>query len=243
MAKWDFERFRKETERLTALTEASDLLHRINDFFPLRSASFRLWRNWPQQPDVTVQLASYPLAQANNDGVGPEALQRARIEQLAFQRIMPINLLAEIRTQTELGQFHGLQVRQGEPAPTMPCAIAVVVRGPINDRSLFVADSEMESADWMADFATAAGGMQIEIQRLHIAITGILEPPAAILTRREQECLEACARGLTAKQTAKQLNISDQTVTFYLGRIRMKLGVANTTEAVAFAVKRSLITV
>ncbi len=241
LAKWDFERFRAETERLATLTEASALLHRIHEFFPFRRALLRLWRDWPQQPDVTAQLASYPLT-PTNDGASPEALRRARIDQLAFHRIMPINLLEEVRKQTELGQFLGLQLREGTAATTA-CGVAIIVRGPINDRSLFVADSDMDSAKWTHDFEAFAGALQIAIQRLHLAITAILEPPAAVLTRREQECLEACAKGLTAKQTAKQLNISDQTVTFYLGRIRMKLGVANTTEAVALAVKRGLISV
>jgi DNA-binding CsgD family transcriptional regulator len=85
--------------------------------------------------------------------------------------------------------------------------------------------------------------LQVAVQRLHMATVHLLEPSAGILTPREKQCLECSAKGLTVKRTAQQLQLSDQTVTFYLGRIRMKLGVSNTTEAVALAIRRGLISV
>jgi len=41
-------------------------------------------------------------------------------------------------------------------------------------------------------------------------------------TKREKECLKCLVLGMTAKEIAKNLNISDRTVECYLGRIKIK---------------------
>lgn len=55
------------------------------------------------------------------------------------------------------------------------------------------------------------------------------------LTRREQECLEWCARGLTTKEIAGQLSRSAATVTLHLENAARKLGARNRAQAVALA--------
>jgi len=62
------------------------------------------------------------------------------------------------------------------------------------------------------------------------------------MTDREIEILSHAARGLTNKQIAKDLFISDRTVQGHLQNIYQKLHVATRTEAVTAAVTRGLIT-
>lgn len=62
------------------------------------------------------------------------------------------------------------------------------------------------------------------------------------MTDREIEILSYAARGLTNKQIAKDLFISDRTVQGHLQNIYQKLHVATRTEAVTAAVTRGLIT-
>lgn len=62
------------------------------------------------------------------------------------------------------------------------------------------------------------------------------------LTDREIEILSYAARGLTNKQIARDLFISDRTVQGHLQNIYQKLHVATRTEAVTVAVTRGLIT-
>ncbi len=62
------------------------------------------------------------------------------------------------------------------------------------------------------------------------------------MTDREIEILSHAARGLTNKQIAKELFISDRTVQGHLQNIYQKLHVATRTEAVTAAVTRGLIT-
>jgi signal transduction histidine kinase/DNA-binding CsgD family transcriptional regulator len=66
-------------------------------------------------------------------------------------------------------------------------------------------------------------------------------PSAASLTRREREVLAGVAAGLTNKQIAAQLGISDRTVQFHLGNVLAKLGVASRTEAAVLALQNGFV--
>ena len=60
------------------------------------------------------------------------------------------------------------------------------------------------------------------------------------LTARELEVLQRVAAGLSNRQIAQELWLSDQTIKFHLHRIYRKLGVANRTEAARYAYERGL---
>jgi DNA-binding NarL/FixJ family response regulator len=62
------------------------------------------------------------------------------------------------------------------------------------------------------------------------------------LTARELEVLQKMARGLTNKQIAAALNLSEHTAKFHLSSIYAKLNVASRTEAVAVGTRLGLIT-
>ena len=61
------------------------------------------------------------------------------------------------------------------------------------------------------------------------------------LTPREIECLRWCSRGKTNWEISRILGLSERTVEHYLSRANRKLGTANRTQAVAHALKQSLI--
>lgn len=52
------------------------------------------------------------------------------------------------------------------------------------------------------------------------------------LTRREQQLVEMIGGGLTNKEIANELNLSDQTVKNHIHRILKKLGVSDRLSAV-----------
>ncbi len=60
------------------------------------------------------------------------------------------------------------------------------------------------------------------------------------LTSREQAVLAGVVEGLTNKQIAMRLGISDRTVQFHLSNVLNKLGVASRTEAAVLALQRGL---
>jgi DNA-binding NarL/FixJ family response regulator len=71
-----------------------------------------------------------------------------------------------------------------------------------------------------------------------------LEPPAAgahPFSRREHQVLGLAAQGLTNKEIAYRLGISERTVQFHMNSIFNKTGTASRTEAVALGLSRGWI--
>ncbi|MGD8997934.1 MAG: response regulator transcription factor, partial [Anaerolineae bacterium] len=75
----------------------------------------------------------------------------------------------------------------------------------------------------------------------HIA-TGREEAPLEELTEREIEVLQLAGKGITNREIADRLSISHRTVQAHLSHIFSKLGVGSRTEAVVFALRKSLLT-
>jgi len=64
---------------------------------------------------------------------------------------------------------------------------------------------------------------------------------AESLTRRELEVLQMLAGGLSNKEIAARLNISEHTAKFHVASILGKLGAGSRTEAVAIGIRRGLV--
>jgi DNA-binding NarL/FixJ family response regulator len=69
------------------------------------------------------------------------------------------------------------------------------------------------------------------------AVEELAEPPTA----REGEVLGLLARGLSNKQIARELRISEHTVKFHISSLYAKLGVGNRAEAVSRGARHGLI--
>jgi len=66
-------------------------------------------------------------------------------------------------------------------------------------------------------------------------------PLAEELTAREQEVLQHLSFGISNKEIAAKMHISDHTVKFHVNAILTKLGVTSRTEAVVAAARRGLV--
>ncbi|HEX4860696.1 MAG TPA: response regulator transcription factor [Rhizomicrobium sp.] len=73
------------------------------------------------------------------------------------------------------------------------------------------------------------------------ARTAALDELTESLTRREVEVLQMLAGGLSNKEIAARLSISDHTVKFHVASILGKLGAASRTEAVSIGIRRGLV--
>lgn len=70
---------------------------------------------------------------------------------------------------------------------------------------------------------------------------GISDGPAATVSRREREVLQHLALGMSNKQIARALDVSDNTVRFHLKNLFSKLSVNNRTQAVQQALSCGLL--
>ena len=68
-----------------------------------------------------------------------------------------------------------------------------------------------------------------------------IEPMPEPLTRREIEVLQLLAAGLSNKEIASRLNISEHTAKFHVASIMGKLGAASRTEAVTLGMRHGLV--
>jgi DNA-binding CsgD family transcriptional regulator len=78
-------------------------------------------------------------------------------------------------------------------------------------------------------------------RRLEGSVSVSQPAPDMALSRRERECLVLAARGKTAAEIGRSLEISERTVTFHLTNARRKLGTASSPHAVVRAVSLGLI--
>lgn len=65
-------------------------------------------------------------------------------------------------------------------------------------------------------------------------------PPHNSLTKREIEILQSLAQGLSNRQIAESMVISEQTVRSHVTHILEKLGLANRTQAVLYALRQGI---
>lgn len=93
--------------------------------------------------------------------------------------------------------------------------------------------------------AVAGGGSALEPRIAARLVTEIGTPGATSrrLTPREREILQHIADGLSGKQIAHTLGISERTVKFHTGSLLRKLGADNRAQAVALALQRGLLDV
>jgi signal transduction histidine kinase/DNA-binding CsgD family transcriptional regulator len=84
--------------------------------------------------------------------------------------------------------------------------------------------------------------VQVPVGSRPAAVTSEQAVPAVEpLTSREQQVLAGIAAGLTNKQIAAQLGISDRTVQFHVSNVLGKLGAASRTEAAVRALESGLL--
>jgi DNA-binding CsgD family transcriptional regulator len=88
------------------------------------------------------------------------------------------------------------------------------------------------------DLATALEGLVLEAGR---AGRGNGSSPSGVLSQREVEVLALVAQGLTNRQIAGRLYLSQETVKTYVSRMYAKLGVTNRASAVVWALQRGLL--
>jgi DNA-binding NarL/FixJ family response regulator len=132
-------------------------------------------------------------------------------------------------------------VRQAIGAPCGPVWIRML------EQQLAPARHGLSAAAWAA--AWAAGQTLTLEQAIADALAvepaaGCLEPPASHppdpLTPREREIAGLVARGLTNRQIAADLSISERTVSTHLTRVLGKLGFTTRSQAAAWVVERGL---
>jgi DNA-binding NarL/FixJ family response regulator len=146
-----------------------------------------------------------------------------------------------------LPQLPGLDIIQALQAePTAPRILVVTARQDSESvRAALALGShgyllKSNNADELIKALTvvADGGVYISTELADVSSAGA--DITAILTARESEIASGVGRGLSSKQIAYHLSISEHTVRKHRENIARKLGFHNTAELVAWAVRKRL---
>jgi two-component system, NarL family, response regulator LiaR len=103
---------------------------------------------------------------------------------------------------------------------------------------------DVDVADLMNAIRTVHLGrpyLHPEATRHLLQATARPEQPVERLTGREQEVLTRIARGLTNRQIADALAISEKTVSVHVSNLLSKLGLASRTQAALYATRAGLV--
>ena len=92
-------------------------------------------------------------------------------------------------------------------------------------------------------YAAAAGLVVVPAESSSLIVAAAFEPVIENLTPREMETLEMLAEGLSNKQIAARLGISEHTAKFHVNSILGKLDAATRTEAVMRGIRAGLLKV
>ncbi len=182
--------------------------------------------------------------------VGRSALGRSGLRALLQERdVRVVGTSSELAADTPNVQV--LLLLDGNLS-TLPPHSAVLLIGdqwqqfPDDERAWGLLPSDASPAEvWAAVVALSAGlcvlpptmlAQTMRVTNLASSVQDI-EP----LTAREEEVLQLLAEGLTNRQIASRLTISEHTVKFHLSSIFGKLGVMSRTEAIRVGAQQGLI--
>jgi DNA-binding NarL/FixJ family response regulator len=169
---------------------------------------------------------------------------------------------------TILGAFDDLDVTEADPTRLRVLNGDVMIcDGTIPDVDVPALVLVCDAADAAEALASGARGVLARTaapRRMHAALHAVAESETVIddafvdallrhpraevemiepLTAREREVLRLLASGLTNKEIAQRLGVTDHTIKFHVNGIFGKLGAATRTEAVVEAARRGIIAV
>ncbi len=169
------------------------------------------------------------------------AVRYPQVALLSFSA--PVNFVDEIGT---LGRFHLSHPGIGKIILADSSRRDLVIQGFRSGARgiLSVTDCNLRVL-WKCILRVAAGQIWLNTEQLNYLIELICETPSlrvlnaagkSLLTPREEQVVALVAEGLSNRQIAVELNLSEHTIKKYLFRIFEKLGISTRVELVLYAV-------
>lgn len=174
-------------------------------------------------------------AGAESDPVRARAQQQAT--PILWRELMP-QAPTLVRKAREFGFATGVILPTHAPAGQWSALTLIKTQGGVEAEHAIL--ETMAEAHLLAAYVHEAAARIIR-RRLDSSLSVPQPAPDLALSERERQCLVLAARGKTAAEIGKSLDISERTVTFHLTNARRKLGTASSPHAVVRAVSLGLI--
>lgn len=161
--------------------------------------------------------------------------------QSGLRGIVPIDWAdLPARSEKKVRQFFGEAGEHGVGAE----GLSIPIRGVHGETAMFSVNTSMRRNDWLSFRKKIIRDLQIVAYHFHtrvLDLNGAETSRDISLSERERECLKWAAAGKSAWETGEILGIREGTVNFFLEQCRVKLDSTNKVQAVAKAVRLSLI--
>lgn len=119
--------------------------------------------------------------------------------------------------------------------------LTLPIRGPTGEKSLLTVTTYQSENEWMRRRLPLLRDLHVIAHFIHdrsLTLSNLRKNVSRPqLSPRERQCLERIARGRAPKQIAHELGLSVSAVRLYISSAKLKLGAANTYQAVAQAVR------
>jgi two-component system, NarL family, response regulator YdfI len=158
---------------------------------------------------------------------------------MAFWNITSADLLRSLQ---DIGSSIPILLLAEEP-------LAPQLLNNLNNRTWGVLPIDAAQDELLAGVSALAAGLWVAAPQMMtklfsqaaVTLSSIDDGESEPLTPRESEILQHVAQGLTNKQIAWKLSISEHTVKFHISSIYSKLGATNRTEAVRMGARQGII--
>ncbi|HEX8168589.1 MAG TPA: LuxR family transcriptional regulator [Beijerinckiaceae bacterium] len=155
--------------------------------------------------------------------------------------ILPVDWSRLDRSPSPIRNFFG----EAEDAGLGRHGLTFPIRGALGDSAIFSITSNADDKEWDSSKLYYLRDMQVLGNYIHavaMRLSGVKTPDYIVrLSRRERECLQWAAVGMTISTTADRLCLSDRVVRGYLDSARHKLDCLTKSQAVAKAISLGII--
>lgn len=229
--------FSEKFESFDDTSNAENALSFIKSEIDISDAAF-LVTNLP----TNAGIGTYALSTYSDDWhkhyMARSYLDIDPVVQNALTRITPFDWDVPDPT-PELATFFG-EAREFGISNT---GFSVPIRGIRGDIGVFSVSSDLSTQDWRLYSREHQSDLMLLAYYFYMASVDMEHPEnrSVSLSPREYDVLSWISRGKSAHTVAAILGLSQKTIELYLSNVRVKLRAANTTHAVAKAVKWGMI--
>jgi DNA-binding CsgD family transcriptional regulator len=235
-----FETALAEVEAAASFDELGAAVSRLLKAYNLKHAVYHVLRMPTIEAEHPLLLLTYPQEwidryfQKKYMKIDPVVMEGER-------SILPVDWSRLDRSPAQIRNFFG----EAEDAGLGRHGLTFPIRGALGDAAIFTVTSNLDDKEWEHTKLSYLRDMQVLGNYIHavaMRLSGVKTPDYIVrLSRRERECLQWAAVGMTISTTADKLFLSDRVVRGYLDSARHKLDCLTKSQAVAKAISLGII--
>jgi len=229
----------KDIDNASSTAELTDMIVGMSKFVPTQHCSFTYWRAATLSPNPDWRGSNFPDG-FHRSYEREDTMLRNPMTVEAVRGMLPVEWVAAAKRHPEEAErllAHNARFGVNPVGASIPAHARGGGLGVMN------VDFEVDEADWRKHAFVWLSRLHLATLHIHARLETLERDMKRRhgLSAREIDALRLAAHGRKAKEIAHDLNLSEQTVNFYLSRARAKLRVANTTEAAVRAAELGLL--